>query len=88
MKIQDFKKEDWVMERVSDWREFDNYRNTKTNEVIDSIRFDNKVKDYEAYLRDDSLLREFRSDCLPFGEYPDIVIQEFLEKKYNKKVAQ
>jgi len=39
----------------------------------------------ELITRDDadSLLREFRSDCLPFGEYPDIILLDFLNKIYG-----
>ena len=32
----------------------------------------------------DTLLRVFRSDCLPFGDYPDYVLIEFLNKIYNE----
>jgi len=81
----DFKKEDWKLERVNDWRKFDNYRNIKTNEVVKSYIFDENVKALEAYLRDYELLVDFRGECLPFGEYGEVVIQDFLNKKYDKE---
>lgn len=82
--VRDFKKEDWVMERVSDWRKFDNYRNIKTNEVIECITFDKMVKAHESYLYDYELLRSFRLEHLPFGKYPEVVLQAFLNKRYDK----
>ncbi len=39
-----------------------------------------KLKYYDDY----NLISEFRGECLPFGEYPEYVIQEFLNKKYFK----
>jgi len=43
-------------------------------------RIKNNIPKEEA----DTLLREFRSDCLPFGEFPDYVIIEFLNKVYDE----
>lgn len=37
-------------------------------------------REYEAALK---LLHDFRSECLPFGQYPDGVIMEFLEKHFE-----
>lgn len=45
----------------------------------------NKLRDLNIqYEKDYKLIAEFRSECLPFGEYPEYVIQEFLKNKYEK----
>ena len=33
----------------------------------------------------DEIIRKFRIECLPFGEYPDYVIIDFLNKLYDGK---
>lgn len=43
------------------------------------IPIENSVSREQA----DALLREFRVECLPFGEYPDIVLNDFLNKRYQ-----
>ena len=82
-----FNKEDWKYEESSG---YDGYRNINEysqdfEKWIYDIDFANRKYCYQCYHRDYKLLHEFRLDCLPFGEYPDYVIQEFLNKKYFKE---
>ena len=77
----DFEYNDWDFEISSG---YNGYRNKKTNEWVYQEDF-NKVKDrHDAYVKDYELLRLFRGECLPFGEYGEIVLQEFLNKRYDK----
>lgn len=80
--VQDFKENDWTFERQSG---FDGYRNKTTNEWIYADDYSQRERLKGQYLADYELLHQFRLDHLPFGEYPDCVIQEFLHNKYNKK---
>jgi len=82
-----FNKEEWTYENSSG---FDGYRNTN----VDSLEFNKWIYEEEyaklccyqnCYYRDCELLHKFRLECLPFGEYPDYVIQDFLNKKYFKE---
>lgn len=43
-------------------------------------QFETEENKREEY---DKLLRAFRSECLPFGEYPDYVIIEFLNDYFK-----
>jgi len=61
------------------------------NREVDSQEYDKWIykEEYDMrklvkinYYEDYKLLYEFRLECLPFGEYPDYVIQEFLNKQY------
>jgi len=85
-KVQDFIKKDWKHEHSRDWRKFDTYQNEKTNEVVEWPDFRDMEEAYNNYMRDYKVIAEFRGECLPFGEYPEYVIQEFLDKKYNKNL--
>ena len=44
---------------------------------------------YRLFLREqkkefaEKIIRDFRSECLPFGEYPDYVIIEFIKKYFE-----
>ena len=44
---------------------------------------------YKLFLREqkkefaEKVIRDFRTECLPFGEYPDCVIIEFIKKYFE-----
>lgn len=63
------------------------YGSIKQKERVSYIDFDNTLFESNKITREqaDSIIRDFRSDCLPHGEYPDYVIIEFLNKKYGKR---
>ena len=82
MKIQDFKIGDWEYENSSGYQ---GYRNKITKDWIYIEEYNDLIQPLTKYNDDYSLLHNFRRDCLPFGEYPDIILREFLDKKYNLK---
>jgi len=82
-----FNENDWNFERSSG---YSGQRNINT----ESPEYNKWIYLKEYYMRklvkmdyyeDYELLHNFRLECLPFGEYPDYVIQEFLNKKYFKE---
>jgi len=76
----DFKEEDWKFETGSGYNGF---RNTETDEWVYPDVYFNRLKRFKDYEKDYELIREFRLECLPFGKYGDIVIQDFLNEKYD-----
>lgn len=61
-----------------------NVLNLKKNEItIANIKDSWNRIEVEDLL--ESCLRSFRRDCLPFGEYPDIILIDFL-KKFKQKL--
>lgn len=82
-KINSFDNQEWSFERSSGYPGF---RHRITNEWI----YQNEARQREIvkqdFERDLKLLHDFRRDSLPFGEYPDYVLLEFLEKKYKERV--
>lgn len=79
-KVQDFNPENWVPERQSGYL---GYRNVKDDEWIYEKEFHDRVLKKARYEEDYKLLADFRYDYLPFGKYPEYVLQEFLDKKHN-----
>jgi hypothetical protein len=71
--------ENWDYEMQSG---FEGYRHKNNNNWLHWGTYKEQQffrKEYEQTLM---LLHNFRRDCLPFGEYPDYVILEFLEKHF------
>ena len=84
-RIKSFDETEWVPETSSGYT---GYRNTKTGEWIYSKQF--YKRDMLVYLFEEKLkfLHDFRCDALPFGEYPDYVLLEFLNKYFDKQVKE
>lgn len=57
-------------------------RNKNTQHWIYENEYSNGqffIYDYNEALK---LINKFRGECLPFGQYPDFIILEFLEKHF------
>ncbi|MDC7249136.1 MAG: hypothetical protein PQJ49_04380 [Sphaerochaetaceae bacterium] len=80
-RVQDFNEADWEFEISSG---FNGYRHKVDGNWIHESTFTERQELRDQYDYDYKVIHDFRRDCLPFGEYPDYVIQEFLENKYNK----
>ena len=84
--ILGFNESDWLFERSSGhggYRNIDKY-SKEFNKWVCTQEFLNYRLEKNCYEKDYKLISEFRGECLPFGEYPEYVIQEFLNKKYFK----
>lgn len=87
-----YKKEDILNFNQLDWKfeissGYNGYRNMNENSdrCMDWIYASeyNSIKNLkDEYLKEFNLIHEFRRDCLEFGKYPDMVILDFLDKKY------
>ena len=83
-KVSSFKKEDWKFESDNDGKS--GYVNEKESSWISSLEFHKRKKLCEAYEEKYKLIADFRSSCLPFGKYPEYVIQEFLETHFVEQL--
>lgn len=83
--ILNFEESHWIFRRSSGYAGFDhiNHPNDESKWIY-MQDFDDRKALKEKYQKDYKLLSDFRSECLPFGEYPEYVLQEFLDKKYFK----
>ena len=81
--ILDFKESDWIFRRSSGYGGFD-HKDFPNDEQkwIYMQDYDDRKSFKQQYERDYKLLSDFRNECLPFGEFPECVLQEFLNKKY------
>ena len=83
--ILGFKESDWKFRRSSGYAGYDHV-NSPNNEQTwiyeDDYRTRESLK--KQYEEDYKLIASFRRECLPFSEYPDYVIKNFLNKKYFK----
>ena len=82
MDIRNFDIGDWEFEISSGFR---GYRHKQTQEWIHQDEFIRRQDLSEQWHTEYNLLHKFRMDCLPFGEYPDIVLIEFLNKRHNNE---
>jgi hypothetical protein len=83
--IKSFSSNNYSVEYSSGHR---GYRHNLTSEwVYDRKYFDRMKLKYELEEKI-KFLSQFRSECLPFGEYPDFVLMEFLDKYFDKKVKE
>ena len=84
--VEEFNENDWEFERSSGYA---GYRNINMNspeydQWIHQSEFSEKRLNLRDYNYDLKLLHDFRRDTLPFDEYLDYVLKEFLHKKYNE----
>lgn len=82
--IMNFNSLDWKQEYSSG---FDGYRNINSNsdEYMNWIyaqTYNARKNLKNEYYKEFNLINEFRRDCLEFGKYPDVVIFDYLDKKY------
>jgi hypothetical protein len=84
--VLDFKESDWEFRRSSGYAGYD-HKDSPNNEQKWIYESDySKRKSLKAqYEYEYKLISDFRRDHLPFGEYPDYHIQEFLDKKFFKQ---
>jgi hypothetical protein len=84
--VLEFKESDWEFRRSSGYAGYD-HKDSPNNEQTWIYENDySKRKSLKAqYEYEYKLISDFRLDQLPFGEYPDYHIQEFLNKKFFKK---
>jgi len=57
-------------------------------ERIGQYRFEARRMLKEEFEEKLKFLHDFRCDALPFGEYPDYVLLEFLNKYFDKQVKE
>lgn len=80
-RYQNFKEEEWQLEYSN---LYVCYRNKHSGERITNEEFHREVdfkKDYDKKIK---FLHDFRLESLPFGEYPDYVLHEFLNKHFEQ----
>lgn len=84
-KIFSFKEDEWNFERSSGYA---GERNSITNEWVHEREYCRRKRLKEEYEEKYKFLADFRSECLPFGQYPEYVIVEFLEKHFKEQSEQ
>ena len=90
--FSEFKSKDGIWQNYWAFKEssgYNGYRNIDddSKEVgmwIYDEEYTKRIYCQKCYYKDYELPHKFRLECLPFGEYPDYVIQDFLNKKYFK----
>lgn len=83
--IVSFKEQEWVWERSGGYA---GYRNTSTGQWIYEREFWQRRDLFKRYSDQYQFLRDFRGECLPYGLYPEYVLMEFLEKRFQKEADQ
>lgn len=83
--ILNFNENDWEFRRSSGYAGYDHVNHPKDEQkwIYEDDYMQRKILKRQ-YEEDYKLISEFRNECLPFGEYPEYIIQEFLNKKYFK----
>lgn len=85
--VINFDSNDWKFDESSGYHGVRNI-NPKSGQYNDWLymnEYRELVDAHKVYKHDDEILRKFRLECLPFGEYPDYVIMEFLNKLHFQK---
>lgn len=81
--IINFNPDDWNWRRSSGYAGYDHkdHPNDESKWIYESD-FMARRRLKEQYEEEYKLLHEFRRDCLPFGKYGEVVLQDFLNKRY------
>jgi hypothetical protein len=81
--IINFNPDDWNWRISSGYAGYDHkdHPNDESKWIYESDFMERKRLKAQ-YEEEYQLIHDFRRDCLPFGEYPEYVIQNFLNKRY------
>lgn len=77
----DFNPDKWEFERSSGYA---GYRHIINNDWIYENDYIKRLNWKNEFINKMNFLNEFRKECLSFGEYPDVVLNDFLIKYFNK----
>lgn len=81
--ILNFNPRDWEFRRSSGYAGYDHkdHPNDESMWIYERDYFE-RIDVKSKYEKEYKLLSSFRGECLPFGKYPEYVLQEFLNKRF------
>lgn len=85
MILDKFKEKDWAFRYSSGYSGYGlKFEPNNENLWIYKETYDKIISLKEDYKKEMEILRDFRLQCLEFGKYPDYILIEYLNNKYNK----